>query len=104
MIVDTSKAVVVFDHECSEAEEIRRNVKNIIMTPKGTMPGSRGFGLDHEFISYPFEAARNIMAVALAEEIMEYEPRAEVEEVTFYPSDDNGVFLPKIKLTRGDGL
>lgn len=102
MTIDISRTTVIFDHECGEAEEIRRNVQNIITTPKGMMPGSRGFGLNYEFISYPPETSRNLMAVALADEMMEYEPRAEVQEVQFVPSEDSSVLFPVIKLTRGD--
>lgn len=102
-MIDTTESQILFSHNCKNTEEIRKNVKAIIETAKGTMPGSRAFGLNNDFLSYPPATAQNLMAVEIANEIDEYEPRVTVASVEFEETSEQTILIPKIKLEERDG-
>lgn len=100
--IDNKHTQVLFDHNMSEAEEIIRNVKNIIATPKGSMPGTRGFGMSQDAVDYPAPIAQNMIAVELSDELEEWEPRVDVAEVNIIVSEDGSAMYPVITLTEGE--
>ena len=67
----------------STLEEILQNVAVIISTPKFSVPLERGMGLSQRFIDKPIPAAQSILISEVMEAISAFEPRAEVENVTF---------------------
>ena len=46
-------------------ERIDSQIKALILSMVGTIPGSRGFGLEREFISRPPQEALNLLAIEL---------------------------------------
>lgn len=48
-------------------ERIDSQIKALILSMVGTIPGSRGFGLEREFISRPPQEALNLLAIELEE-------------------------------------
>jgi hypothetical protein len=84
----------------SEQEDILRCLRTLIMTPAGTVPLDRDFGIDNSCLSYPLEVAKNIFAVELIDKAKTYEPRADISAVDF-DYDDDGNITAKVVLSNG---
>ncbi len=80
--------------------EIERNIKTILSTPKGTCPLYRDFGIDMEPLDAPTLAAQNMLTVAIIDAIEEWEPRAQVTDVTIN-TDTGGNITAKVVVTIG---
>ena len=70
-------------------EEILQNVKNILATPKGSVPSARGIGVDMSFIDRPPQIARTL-AVAAIHDALANEQRAQVAGISFETDALNG--------------
>ena len=55
-------------------ERIDEELKALILSPEGTIPGSRNFGLAGEFLSRPPNEAVNILAMELEEKVETFIP------------------------------
>ena len=64
-------------------EEVLQNVAIIVSTPKFSVPLDRGLGLAQRFIDKPIQVAQSILISEVLDAVEEYEPRAEVTNVTF---------------------
>ena len=84
--------------QLSGGEDILRCLRNLILTPAGTVPLDRDFGLDTSFIGQTPDAARSMIAVELAEKTRRYEPRARIVSVDF-DADTNGKITVKVVIT-----
>ena len=84
----------------AERDEITRNVRNIILTPVGTCPLYRDFGIDTSFVDCPIDVAMNLCAVEIMEKVERFEPRVSVSEVTFTTDEQNGTLRAKAVITR----
>ena len=79
-------------------EEVLQNVAVIISTPKFSVPLERGLGLSQRFIDKPIPAAQSILISEVMEAISAFEPRAEVENVTFELGDTPGSMIPVVEV------
>lgn len=86
--------------ETDEKAEIRRNVEFLLSTYKYSCPMYRNFGLAAIFIDKPNSRAESIARDEIEHAIKEYEPRAEIDEISFTYED--GKMMPKIKLKWED--
>ena len=75
----------------AESDEIMRCLRNLIMTPAGTAPLDRDFGIDTLFLDMPADAAQSLLAVEIIEKAERYEPRVSVREVELYPDTDGKI-------------
>ena len=64
-----------------EQEDILRCLRNLLMTPAGTAPLDREFGIDQSFLGQPINVAQNLVAVEIIDKVDRYEPRVSVLEV-----------------------
>lgn len=62
---------------------VLQNIAVILATPKGSVPLYRTFGLAQDFLDRPMSAAKVMMIAAVKEAVEEWEPRAQVTDVTF---------------------
>ena len=60
-----------------------QNVAVILATRKGDVPLYRDFGLSQTFVDKPIPAARVLLYAEVKEAVEQYEPRAEVVDITF---------------------
>lgn len=67
--------------DLDEAEDIKRCLRNLILTPAGSVPLDRDFGIDQSFLGQPINVAQNTLAVEIMDKAAKYEPRAVVLEV-----------------------
>ena len=86
--------------ETDESAEIRRNVEFLLSTYKYSCPMYRNFGLAARFIDKPNSRAESIARDEIEQAIKEYEPRTEIDEISFTYED--GKMMPKIKLKGED--
>ncbi|HIZ89144.1 MAG TPA: GPW/gp25 family protein [Candidatus Mucispirillum faecigallinarum] len=82
--------------EIDENAEIRRNVEFLLSTYKYSCPMYRNFGLTAIFIDKPNSRAESIARDEIEQAIKEYEPRAEIDEISF--TYENNRLYPIIKL------
>ena len=78
--------------ETDEKAEIKRNVAFILSTYKYSCPMSRNFGLAAAFIDKPNRQAESIARDEIEQAIKTYEPRAEIDEISF--TYENGKMMP----------
>ena len=70
-------------NEQDTVSSVLQNIALILSTKKGTVPMYRGFGLDQRSVDRPVPIAKTMLYVDVKEAIEEYEPRAEVVNITF---------------------
>ena len=86
--------------EIPEAEEILRCIRNLIMTPVGTVPLDRDFGIDQSILGLPIDAAQSLLAVEIIDKVERYEPRVSVSEVELTGNID-GQIIAKVVIESG---
>lgn len=86
--------------EIPEAEEILRCIRNLIMTPVGTVPLNRDFGIDQSILGLPIDAAQSLLAVEIIDKVERYEPRVSVSEVELIANID-GQIIAKVVIESG---
>lgn len=85
-----------------EIEGIDAQLKALILTPEGAIPGSRGFGLTRDFLDRPFNEAPNLLGIELEEKVEEYIPEITIANVQG-ETDINGLLGVTIDVERRDG-
>lgn len=101
--MDLSGIQVGFEYgegSISLRKEIVRNIHTLLLTPIGTCPLYRDFGLDVSALDYPLDIAQNLIAVAAIEAIEKWEPRVTVKDLTFQP-DTSGQLKAKVVISSG---
>ena len=77
--------------EIPVTEEILRCIRNLIMTPVGTVPLDRDFGIDQSILGLPIDAAQSLLAVEIIDKVERYEPRVSVTEVELTATIDGKI-------------
>ena len=83
-------------------EEVLQNVAVILSTPKFSVPLERGLGLAQRFLDKPIPAAQSILISEVLDAVEEYEPRAEVTNVTFETGETPGLMVPVLEVNIVD--
>ena len=78
--------------------EVLQNVFMIISTTKYSAPLDRNFGLSAEFIDKQTPVAESLLTAELYDAIEEYEPRAEIVNISFERNEFAGKIIPCIEL------
>lgn len=68
-------------------EKIKERLTKLLITPKGTMPFARDYGVDYSAVDMPTIAAENSYSVAMMEAVDDYENEVTVDSVEF--TNDN---------------
>lgn len=79
---------IAVDGELSERDDVLRCIQNLTLTPAGTVPLDREFGLSIDFMGMPLDTAKNLFAIELIEKIDKYEARASVKAVEMTDTTD----------------
>jgi two-component sensor histidine kinase len=82
-----------------EMSKYSRQLQSILTSFEGTVPGSRGFGVSGNFIDMDPDAAVNLIAVELAENVAKYIPDIQIQSVSAAALDDGKLSL-EIKIGR----
>lgn len=94
-MIDTGNAILEMENK--EKKEIIENLTLLYAIPAGSVPLDRELGISQEYLDAPLPVAENQVALEIMEKTEQYEPRMEVEEVTFQ-MNDKGVLQPIIQL------
>ena len=79
-------------------EEILQNVAVIISTPKFSVPLDRGLGMAQRFLDKPIQTAQPILISEVLEAVEQYEPRAQICDVTFELGERPGALIPVVEV------
>lgn len=83
-----------------DEEDVLRCLRNLILTPAGTCPLARDFGIDNSFLGLPIETAQSVLAVEIMDKVLKYESRVSVKEVSLQASTD-GKIIARVVITSG---
>ena len=82
-----------------DVERYDAQLKALILTAEGTLPGSRGFGLEAGILDLGTTQSVNLMTLDLSEKVDKYIPAISVADVE-RSSDDKGVVKTRIHIER----
>ena len=102
--MDLSNIEVGFEYgedDTAVRKEIVRNVHTILLTPVGTCPLYRDFGLDVSYLDFPPNVAKGLFTVAAIEAVEKWEPRVRVSRVDFQADGVQGKLGAKVVLAFG---
>ena len=77
------------------AEDVQRCIA-VLLSTRTAM--DREFGLSWDFVDLPMEAAQASLTAEIVAKVAKYEPRAQVQNVTYTVGDD-GTLLPHVEVT-----
>lgn len=85
----------------NELEEVAQNVRMILLTPKGSVPLDRDFGLSFTVLDQPAPRAQALLASEIVTQVARYEPRAQVVQVDWEPLSPEaaeGRLVPRVRI------
>lgn len=86
-----------------EFNDIKRCLETLCSIQAGSQPLDRNLGIDYEgVVGYPLNVAQNMLSLDIIEKVRTYEPRVEVESVSFDANTD-GQLIPRIHFVRSEG-
>lgn len=86
-----------------EFEDVKRCLETLLSIQAGTQPLDRNLGIDYNgIIGYPMNVAENMLSLEIIEKVSIYEPRVEVEAVSFQTGTD-GQLKPHIHFVKKEG-
>lgn len=100
-MIDTTKINLNLNSNLEEYQEVIRNVKTILTTPKGTVAFDRDFGVDWSIVDQPMARAKGQLTTEYVKQVRKYEPRVKVTEVLFEEVNQDGVLIPRVVLEIG---
>jgi phage baseplate assembly protein W len=84
-------------------EEVLQNISMILSTPKYSVPLDRNFGLSARFLDKPTPVAEARIIAEIIDAIEEYEPRAEIVNITFERDESIGKLVPRLEVEINGG-
>lgn len=85
--MDLSGVKFSYDRE-DQAADITNCLQNLILTPAGTVPLDRNFGIDQSLLGYPPEVAKSLLMQEIIEKASIYEPRVIIKGLGLEPDPD----------------
>lgn len=80
----------------TKEQEVIQNVRTLFSIYQGEVALSREMGLPVEIVDMPPPLAKAHIPIAYAEQLQEYEPRAEIKEITY--TEKAGILIPLVKV------
>lgn len=86
-------------NEADTVASVLQNIAIILSSFKGTSPLYRQFGVDRRSVDKPIPVAKPMLIIDIEEAIREFEPRAEVRNITFKHDPNNpGRLIPTVEV------
>lgn len=82
-----------------ENEDVSQCISMILNTTRGTVPFMRDFGLSQGYIHRPVSGDENSIAADIADQIEEYEQRADAGNVIFSKDMESGIITCDVPFT-----
>lgn len=83
----------------TEEEDVSQCIAMICNTPKGSVPFMRDFGISSQFMHSLAAGCENDIAEEVADQIEEYESRAEAEDIEFEDDEETGGLIYTVPYT-----
>jgi len=102
--MDLSGIEVGFEYgedDTAVRKEIVRNIHTLLLTPVGTCPLYREFGIDVTYLDFPPNIAKGLFTAAAIEAVERWEPRVRVTDVNFEADGTEGKLKAKVVLSFG---
>jgi len=82
----------------SVIEEVLQNITMILLTTKNSCPLDRNFGLSARFLDARTPVAESLLIGEIMDAVEEYEPRAEILNVSFDRDENSGKISPRLEV------
>lgn len=82
-----------------DVERYDAQLKALVVTREGTLPGSRGFGLPAEILDLGVAQSVNLLTIELSEKVDKYIPDITVADVD-RSANDKGIVQTQIHIER----
>lgn len=103
MIVDSKQAVIDFA-PATVAEEVAQNVRTFLRTVKYSAPLQRRFGVSFDGIDEPLNTELEAdYSAEILDGLREWEPRAQVNDITYAYDVDEARWIPTLNITVKEG-
>ncbi|GHV32323.1 hypothetical protein FACS18949_02850 [Clostridia bacterium] len=79
-------------------DEVKQNIRMILLTPQYSVPLNRAFGMPQRFIDKPLPVAKTLLIAEIMDAIEAYEPRATVNKITFDEDAQDGRLSPILEV------
>ena len=80
--------------------DIKQCLETLLSIRAGSQPLDREFGINFDsIVGYPINVSQNMISLEIIEKVEKYEPRVEVDSITFIRNTD-GVLCPQIHFIK----
>ena len=98
MSLTLSNVIFNFREPMAEQDDIMRCLYTLLMTPAGTVPLDRDFGIDNSLLGYPIDVLQSLLTIEIIDKVDRYEPRVSVLEIDLEPNAEGQVTV-KVVIT-----
>lgn len=97
-MIDISRILINAPEDIDD--DIRRNLTMLYSIKEGEQPLDRELGINTDFMSLPLPVAKNQFSVEIIRKTELYEPRVEIQDISFDETDEDGTVRPIISLIK----
>lgn len=102
-VISATDALDLSLNESDTVKSVIMNIGILLRTRQGTIPMFREFGLPMRFLDRPLPVARVLMFNEIKEAIEQFEPRAELVDITYTVDEkDPGRLIPSVEVNIRD--
>lgn len=98
VIIDTTEKPNLTVLPTTVEEEVIQNLWFLYSSLEYDCPLDRGLGLNAKYIDRPIETAKALATADIYEKTAEYEPRAEIENISFSADYESGKLKPIVEV------
>lgn len=96
--IDTMEKVDINITPQTVEEEVLQNLWFLYSTMEYEIPLDRGLGLNMAYVDKPLEMAKALAITDIYEKTEQYEPRAEIVDITFQADYEGGKLKPIVEV------
>jgi hypothetical protein len=96
--VDTTESVELNIEPQTVEEEVLQNLWFLFSTIEYQIPLDRGLGLTPDYVDKPIETAKALATTDLYDKVEQYEPRAEIVDISFKIEPETGILKPIVEV------
>lgn len=101
IVINTAQPINISLAPKTIEEEVLQNIWTLLSSLEYDVPLDCKFGINGDFIDKPIQTAKALVVSEIYEKIEQYEPRAEIIDITFATSDEEamqGILKPIVEV------
>lgn len=98
VVVDTTETINLNIEPTTVEEEVIQNLWVLYSSLEYDCPLDRGLGMKADYIDRPIETAKALAMSDIYEKTEEYEPRADIVDISFSADYENGILKPIVEV------